>query len=72
MQLSLREISLVGTWCYPVVDWPRLIALVAAGRYPVERVVTAQIPVADVVRRGFDALSDPAGNQVKVLVGAQR
>jgi (R,R)-butanediol dehydrogenase/meso-butanediol dehydrogenase/diacetyl reductase len=71
MQLALREISLVGTWCYPVVDWPRLISLVAAGRYPVQRVVTAQIGVADVVRQGFDALGDRAGRQVKVLVGAQ-
>jgi (R,R)-butanediol dehydrogenase / meso-butanediol dehydrogenase / diacetyl reductase len=72
MQLSLREISLVGTWCYPVVDWPRLISLVAAGRYPVERVVTGQIAISDVVGKGFEALCDPAGSQVKVLVGAQR
>lgn len=72
MQLSLREISLVGTWCYPVVDWPRLINLVAAGRYPVERVVTGQIAISDVVDKGFEALCDPAGSQVKVLVGAQR
>jgi (R,R)-butanediol dehydrogenase / meso-butanediol dehydrogenase / diacetyl reductase len=70
MQLSLREISLVGTWCYPVVDWPRLISLVAAGRYPVERVVTGQIAIGDVVDKGFDALCDPSGDQVKVLVGA--
>jgi (R,R)-butanediol dehydrogenase/meso-butanediol dehydrogenase/diacetyl reductase len=72
MQLSLREIRLVGTWCYPIVDWPRLISLVAAGRYPVERVVTAKIPIADVVGQGFDALADPAGDQVKVLVGAHQ
>jgi (R,R)-butanediol dehydrogenase/meso-butanediol dehydrogenase/diacetyl reductase len=72
MQLALREISLTGTWCYPIVDWPRLISLVAAGRYPVQKVVTAQIGVADVVEAGFEALCHPAGTQVKVLVGGQR
>ncbi len=30
-QLSLHEITLVGTWCYPVTDWPRIIALLASG-----------------------------------------
>ena len=33
---------------------------------------SAQIGVADVVEAGFEALCDPAGTQVKVLVGGQR
>lgn len=70
MQLALKEISLAGTWCYPVVDWPRLINLVGSGLYPVQQVVTSLIPVSDVVQKGFDALCDPTGSQVKVLVGA--
>ena len=43
MKLSEHDITLTGTWCYPVTDWPRIIDLIARGRYPVEKVVTAQI-----------------------------
>jgi len=72
MKLSAHDISLIGTWCYPVTDWPRVIDLIARGRFPVERVVTAQVPMADVVERGFEVLLSPTGDQVKVLVEAGR
>jgi (R,R)-butanediol dehydrogenase/meso-butanediol dehydrogenase/diacetyl reductase len=72
MKLSEHDIALVGTWCYPVTDWPRIIDLIARGRLPVEKVVTAQVPMADVVERGFEVLLSPTGDQVKVLVDAQR
>jgi (R,R)-butanediol dehydrogenase/meso-butanediol dehydrogenase/diacetyl reductase len=70
MKLSEHDIALIGTWCYPVTDWPRIIDLIARGRFPVEKVVTAQVPMADVVARGFEVLLDPTGDQVKVLVDA--
>jgi (R,R)-butanediol dehydrogenase/meso-butanediol dehydrogenase/diacetyl reductase len=72
MRLSEHDITLAGTWCYPVTDWPRIIGLIAGGRLPVERVVTAQVPMDDVVRRGFEVLLSPTGDQVKVLVQAAR
>jgi (R,R)-butanediol dehydrogenase/meso-butanediol dehydrogenase/diacetyl reductase len=68
MALSNKDLSLIGTWCYPVYDFPRIIALIAAGRYPVERVLTEVIPVDDIVARGFDRLLDPDGDAQKVLV----
>jgi (R,R)-butanediol dehydrogenase/meso-butanediol dehydrogenase/diacetyl reductase len=68
MALSNRDLTLVGTWCYPVYDWPRIIALVASGRYPVERVLTEIIDVHEVVTRGFDRLLDPHGDAQKLLV----
>ncbi|WP_053383243.1 2,3-butanediol dehydrogenase [Leucobacter celer] len=70
MILSERDITLAGTWCFPVTDWPRIIDLIGRGRLPVERAVSAQISIDDVVQQGFDALLDPAGDQVKVLVQA--
>ena len=70
MVLSEHDITLAGTWCYPVTDWPRIIDMIARGRFPVEKVVTAQIPMADVVG-GFDTLLSPRGDQVKVLIQAQ-
>jgi (R,R)-butanediol dehydrogenase / meso-butanediol dehydrogenase / diacetyl reductase len=70
MTLAEREITLVGTWAYPVQDWARITAQVASGRLPVERVVTARVELDDVVSDGFDVLVDPQGDQIKVLVSA--
>lgn len=70
MHLAEREITLVGTWAYPVQDWPRVTAQVASGRLPVEQVVTSQIDLDDILAAGFDALVDPQGDQIKVLVSA--
>jgi (R,R)-butanediol dehydrogenase/meso-butanediol dehydrogenase/diacetyl reductase len=68
MALSEKDVSLIGSWCYLITDWPRIIRLIASGKYPVGQVVTAQIPLEDVVPKGFDVLVDPRGNQLKVLV----
>jgi (R,R)-butanediol dehydrogenase/meso-butanediol dehydrogenase/diacetyl reductase len=68
MALSNKDLSLIGTWCYPVYDFPRIIALIDTGRYPVQSVLTEAIPVADIVPRGFDRLLDPDGDAQKVLV----
>jgi (R,R)-butanediol dehydrogenase/meso-butanediol dehydrogenase/diacetyl reductase len=68
MAMSNKDLSLIGTWCYPVYDWPRIIALVASGRYPVEKVVSEIIDVEDIVARGFDRLLDPDGDAQKLLV----
>ena len=71
MVLSEHDVTLAGTWCYPVSDWPRIIGLISSGRYPVEKIVTAQIGMDDVVPSGFSTLLDPSGDQVKVLVEAR-
>jgi (R,R)-butanediol dehydrogenase/meso-butanediol dehydrogenase/diacetyl reductase len=70
MQVSLKDLSIVGTWCFPIWDWPRIIGLIASGRCPVERVVTAQIPTDDVVAGAFEPLLDPQGREMKVMVGS--
>jgi (R,R)-butanediol dehydrogenase/meso-butanediol dehydrogenase/diacetyl reductase len=67
MSLSEKDVSLVGSWCYLITDWPRIIRLIASGKYPVGQAVTAQIPLQDVVARGFEVLIDPRGDQLKVL-----
>ncbi len=43
MVLSEHDITLTGTWCYPVFDFPRIVDLIARGRYPVEQVVTGRV-----------------------------
>ncbi|HEX3588742.1 MAG TPA: 2,3-butanediol dehydrogenase [Pseudonocardiaceae bacterium] len=68
MALSNKDLSLIGTWCYPVYDFPRITALIATGRYPVQQVLTEVIGVDDIVGRGFDRLLDPDGDAQKILV----
>jgi hypothetical protein len=36
----------------------------------VEKVVTSRIDLEDVVTKGFDALVDPTGDQLKILVAS--
>mgnify|MGYP006095164009 FL=1 len=68
MILSEHDISLIGTWCYPVTDWPRIIDLIGRVGLPVEKVVTKDIDIEDIVRDGFETLLSPTGDQVKVLI----
>jgi (R,R)-butanediol dehydrogenase/meso-butanediol dehydrogenase/diacetyl reductase len=71
MRLSEREITLTGTWAYDVHEWPRYMAQVASGAFPVEKVVTDKIGLDDVVTKGFDVLTDPSGDQIKILVASR-
>jgi (R,R)-butanediol dehydrogenase/meso-butanediol dehydrogenase/diacetyl reductase len=71
MVLAEHDVTLAGTWCYPVTDWPRIIGLVASGRYPVQKVVTSRIAMDDIVAQGFETLLSPTGDQVKLLVNAR-
>jgi (R,R)-butanediol dehydrogenase/meso-butanediol dehydrogenase/diacetyl reductase len=66
--LATKDLTLVGTWCYPVRDFPRIAGLVAAGRLPVERVVTSVVPLEAAVARGFDRLITRGSGEVKVLI----
>jgi (R,R)-butanediol dehydrogenase/meso-butanediol dehydrogenase/diacetyl reductase len=68
---AAKDITIEGTWCYRVTDWPRVLRLIGSGRFPVERVVSAQLPLDEVVTGGFDRLIDPAGDQVKVLASVR-
>jgi (R,R)-butanediol dehydrogenase/meso-butanediol dehydrogenase/diacetyl reductase len=68
MRLSEKDISYVGSWCYLITDWPRIIRMIASGKYPVAKAVTTQIGLEDVVTKGFDVLVNPTGDQLKVLV----
>ncbi len=70
MALSEKDLTLYGSWCWNVTDWPRIIRLIATGQYPVAKAVTAEIPLDDVVDRGFERLIDPQGDELKVLVRA--
>jgi (R,R)-butanediol dehydrogenase / meso-butanediol dehydrogenase / diacetyl reductase len=70
MAVAEKDLTIHGSWCYFVYDWPRIIRMVASGQYPIAKAVTSTIELPDVVTKGFDVLIDPQGNQLKVLVSS--
>jgi (R,R)-butanediol dehydrogenase/meso-butanediol dehydrogenase/diacetyl reductase len=67
MLWALNDLTIVGTWCYGVNDWPRIAAQIASGRLPVERVITGRLPIAD-APAGFERLASGSAQDIKVLV----
>lgn len=67
-QLTFKDVEIRGSWCYPTYSWPRTIELIASGAIPAERVVTRRITLGQAVEDGFEALLDPAGSQLKILI----
>ncbi len=65
---ALKDMTIEGVVCYPVTIWPRMIALIASRRFPVERLVTKQVPLAQAVADGFAPLLDPKTPALKILV----
>jgi (R,R)-butanediol dehydrogenase/meso-butanediol dehydrogenase/diacetyl reductase len=65
--VTLRDITLRGANCFPVDSWPRVIRLIASGALPVERTLTAEVPLADGIG-AFNALLDPEGDQIKIVL----
>lgn len=65
-----RDLTVAAVWSFKIWDTGRILAQIAAGTLPVERIVTSRIAMRDIVSKGIERLADPAGDQVKVLVSA--
>lgn len=66
--VTFKNIDIRGSWCYPTYLWPRVMDLIATGAIPAKKVVTKNIKLDDAVTEGFDALCDPAGAHLKILI----
>lgn len=66
--VTFKDADIRGSWAYPTHYWPRVADLIATGRLPAERIVTKRIRLDDAVGEGFDALLDPAGTQLKIMI----
>ena len=66
--VTFKDVDIRGSWAYPTHLWPRVIDLIASGAIPAMKVVTKKIRLDDAVAQGFDALLDPAGTQLKILI----
>src|SRR4051794_9255710 len=67
MLWSLNDLTIVGTWCYWVYEFDRVVAQIAAGSLPVERVVTSTVTLDD-APEAFARLASGAADEIKVLV----
>ena len=60
-----REVTMIGT---NSVDLDQALEWIGAGVVEPEAMVTGIIPLDEIQAKGFDELSDPTGQQVKILV----
>lgn len=67
-----KDIDLRGSWAYTAQMWPRVMRLIASGLIPARKVVTKTVTLDTVIADGFDALLDPAGTQLKILIDLRR
>jgi (R,R)-butanediol dehydrogenase/meso-butanediol dehydrogenase/diacetyl reductase len=63
-----KDIIVRGSICYQADSWPRVMAMIASGQFPVEKIVTSVVPLDDALPLGFERLLDPAGEELKVLL----
>ncbi len=65
---TLRDLTIAGIWSFKINDTPRILAQIASGKLPVERVITSRIGIDQLIPAGLDRLADPEGDQIKILV----
>jgi (R,R)-butanediol dehydrogenase/meso-butanediol dehydrogenase/diacetyl reductase len=70
--VTRKPVSIVGSLGYTQEAWDRTVALIGAGRYPVERVVTSRTQRDEIITGGFEALIDAGRGELKVLVEVNR
>jgi (R,R)-butanediol dehydrogenase/meso-butanediol dehydrogenase/diacetyl reductase len=68
MVWSENDLTIAGTWCYHLYDWPRIAAMIEGGGFPGERIVTSHVDLDAAVPKGFEVLVDPRVSEIKVLV----
>jgi (R,R)-butanediol dehydrogenase / meso-butanediol dehydrogenase / diacetyl reductase len=66
--LVIKDVTLRGSFCYPIYSWPRVIGLIAARKLPVEKVVSSRVNLDAAIPDGFEQLSTPGTDRLKVLV----
>jgi (R,R)-butanediol dehydrogenase / meso-butanediol dehydrogenase / diacetyl reductase len=70
--VTYKDIDIRGSWAYTAQMWPRVMRLLASGLIPAHKVVTKTVTLDTAIKDGFDALLDPAGTQLKILIDLNR
>ncbi len=67
-QLTIPMKRIIGSLSYTADTYRQVIQLMADGKYPVERLVTATIPLQDLLELGLDELGRADTQHIKILV----
>ena len=71
-RLCEKGIRLMGCLGNDITIGPRLTAMIGSGGFPVENMVTGTIPLNEAIEKGFDALSLPGSEHLKILIDMRR
>ena len=63
-----KGIRLIGCWGNDITAGPRLVGMIASGRFPVEKVITGRVTLETAVSSGFDALTRRGNDHLKILI----
>jgi (R,R)-butanediol dehydrogenase/meso-butanediol dehydrogenase/diacetyl reductase len=67
--LSFKDITMRGLWCYNIYDFPKILALLSAKKFQLENFITKRIQLDDLVKEGFETLTaDDLGKELKIMV----
>lgn len=67
--LAFKDISVRGLWCYHIYDFPKIIAVLSAKTFRIDRFITKRIKLQEIVKEGFETLTtDKSGKELKVMV----
>lgn len=67
-QLQQLPAAMIGSLAYTRHAWDRTLALIRSGKFPIEQTITSRIQRDSIVSEGFEALLDPDGAELKILV----
>jgi (R,R)-butanediol dehydrogenase/meso-butanediol dehydrogenase/diacetyl reductase len=63
-----KGVRIVGCWGNDITLGPRLVGLIGRGLFPVEKIITGRVSLESAVTEGFDALTAPGNDHLKILV----
>lgn len=67
-KLCEKGLRLVGCWGNDITLGNRLVALIASGKFPVEQIITGRVSLGDATAKGFEALTRPGNDHLKILI----
>ncbi len=68
LQFNLGEYNLQASFCYYHDEFPMVIEFLKRHISPIKEVITAKIKLSDIVKKGFDVLTTPGNNEIKIIV----
>ena len=68
LPFTLWEYSLQGSFCYYHDEFPMVMEFLKRRLLPVAEIITSKINLSDIVKKGFDVLTSPRHDEIKIIV----